>query len=110
MVRDTEAALPTFAQTRKQLPGPLGAFTSVEVCAEALVENLETRGRRVFVPGSVAVVSALRQLVTGVLAEKVALAVSAKRVPQLERDIAALDGHEFGRNSVGARPKDKPAA
>jgi NAD(P)-dependent dehydrogenase (short-subunit alcohol dehydrogenase family) len=101
LVRDTEEALPTFAKTRKQLPGPLGAYTSVEDCAQALVENLETRDRRVFVPGSVGVVSALRQLVTGVVAEKVAMRVSAKRVPQLERDIAALGGREFGKNSVG---------
>jgi hypothetical protein len=55
------------------------------------------------VPGSVGVVSALRQLVTGVVAEKVAMRVSAKRVPQLERDIRALDGQEFGMNSVGDR-------
>jgi NAD(P)-dependent dehydrogenase (short-subunit alcohol dehydrogenase family) len=110
MVRDTEEALPTFKASRKQLPGPLGAFTSVEACAEALVENLETRGRRVFVPGSVGVVSALRQLVTGVVAEKVAMAVSAKRVPQLERDIQALNGREFGKNSIGAQRKDQPAA
>jgi NAD(P)-dependent dehydrogenase (short-subunit alcohol dehydrogenase family) len=110
MVRDTEAALPTFAQTRKQLPGPLGAYTSVEACAEALVENLETRGRRVFVPGSVGVVSALRQMVTGAVAEKVAMKVSAARVPQLERDILALGGREFGTNSVGARTKENPAA
>src|SRR3954465_4250342 len=103
LVRDTEAALPTFAATRKQLPGPLGAYTSVEECAQALVENLETRGRRVFVPRSVGVVSALRQLVTGALAEKVMLRTAAVRVPQLERDIAALDGQEFGRNSVGDR-------
>jgi NAD(P)-dependent dehydrogenase (short-subunit alcohol dehydrogenase family) len=110
LVRDTEEALPTFAKTRKQLPGPLGAYTSVEDCAKALVENLETRGRRVFVPGSVGVVSALRQMVTGVLAEKVAMKVSAKRVPQLERDIAALNGREFGKKSVGAQAKDEPAA
>ncbi|MFL6093994.1 MAG: short-chain dehydrogenase/reductase [Blastococcus sp.] len=110
LVRDTEAALPTFARSRKQLPGPLGAYTSVEDCAEALVENLETRRRRVFVPGSVAVVSALRQMVTGAVAEKVALLVSAKRVPQLERDIRALNGQEFGTNSVGAQAKNKPAA
>jgi hypothetical protein len=36
--------------------------------------------------------------------------VSAKRVPQLERDIAKLNGQEFGKNSVGARTKNKPAA
>jgi NAD(P)-dependent dehydrogenase (short-subunit alcohol dehydrogenase family) len=110
LVRDTEEALPTFKATRKQLPGPLGAFTSVEVCAEALVDNLETRRRRVFVPASVAVVSALRQMVTGVLAEKVAMVVSAKRVPQLERDIATLGGREFGTHSVGDRTTSRPAA
>jgi NAD(P)-dependent dehydrogenase (short-subunit alcohol dehydrogenase family) len=110
LVRDTEAALPTFAKSRKQLPGPLGAYTSVEQCAQALVENLETRRRRVFVPGSVAVVSALRQMITGAVAEKLALLVSAKRVPQLERDIAALNGQEFGKNSIGAQAKNKPAA
>src|SRR3954462_12656816 len=110
LVRDTEDALPTFKETRRQLPGPLGAYTSVEACAQALVDNLEKRGRRVFVPRSVGVVSALRQMVTGVLAEKVAMAVSAKRVPELERDIAALDGREFGKNSIGARTKNNPAA
>ncbi len=103
LVRDTEAALPTFAATRKDLPGPLGKYISVEECAEALVENLETRGRRVFVPGTLGVISAFRQLVTGVLAERAVLKVSKERVPQLERDIAALDGREFGTNSVGDR-------
>ena len=102
MVRDTDDALPTFTATREQLPGPLGAFTSVGACADALVENLETRGRRVFVPGSVGVVSALRQLVTGVVGEKLAVAMSARRVPQLEREITALGGREFGQHSVGA--------
>jgi NAD(P)-dependent dehydrogenase (short-subunit alcohol dehydrogenase family) len=103
MVRDTEDALPTFKETRRQLPGPLGAYTSVEACAQALVDNLETRRRRVFVPRSVGVVSALRQVVTGALSEKVMLKISAGRVPQLEADIAKLDGQEFGKNSVGDR-------
>src|SRR6478609_11441717 len=75
MVRDTEDALPTFKETRRQLPGPLGAYTSVEACAQALVDNLETRRRRVFVPGSVGVVAALRQVFTGALAEKIAMKV-----------------------------------
>jgi NAD(P)-dependent dehydrogenase (short-subunit alcohol dehydrogenase family) len=103
LVRDTEAALPTFAETRSKLPGPLGAYTSVDACAEALVENLETRRRRVFVPKSVGVVSAFRQVFTGALGEKLALRISAGRVPQLEADIAALNGREFGTNSVGDR-------
>ncbi len=52
-------------------------------------------------PRSVGVVSALRQAVTGALAERVVMRVAATRVPQLERDIAALQGQEFGRNSRG---------
>jgi NAD(P)-dependent dehydrogenase (short-subunit alcohol dehydrogenase family) len=111
LVRDTEAALPTFAETRKQLPGPLGAYTSVEECAQALVENLETRGRRVFVPRSVGVVAALRQVFTGAVSEKIMLPITKRRVPQLEKDIAALEGRQFGVNSVGNRSrKADPAA
>jgi hypothetical protein len=63
----------------------------------------------VFVPRSVGTVAALRQMVTGVLAEKVAMRVSATKVPQLERDIAALNGQEFGSNSAGHVSR-KPAA
>jgi hypothetical protein len=33
------------------------------------------------------------------------MALSARRVPQLERDIAALDGREFGAHSVGDRKR-----
>lgn len=103
MVRDTEAALPGFAATRSTLPGPLGALTSVEDCARALADNLETRGRRVFVPRSVGVLSALRQVVSGVVAERLLLGVARSSVPQLERDVAALDGRAFGAHSVGDR-------
>ena len=79
----------------------------MDACAEALVENLETRRRRVFVPGSVGIVSALRQVVTGAVSEKVMLVAAKRRVPQLERDIAALDGQEFGANSVGDRGRQR---
>jgi NAD(P)-dependent dehydrogenase (short-subunit alcohol dehydrogenase family) len=109
LVRDTEEALPTFRATRTQLPGPLSAYTSVDACAEALVRNLETRGRRVFVPGSVAVVSALRQVITGALGERLAMKVSAARVPELEADIARLNGREFGRNSAGHTTRNPTA-
>ena len=81
----------------------------MDACAQALVDNLETRGRRVFVPGSVGVVSALRQVVTGALAEKVMMRAAAARVPQLEADIAKLNGQQFGKNSVGAQSKKNPA-
>ena len=110
LVRDTEEALPTFAATRKQLPGPLGAFTSVEVCAEALVENLETRRRRVFVPR-------LGRRRLGAAAGGHRRGRREGRDAGLgEAGAAARAGHrgagrpEFGKNSVGAQAKNKPAA
>ncbi|WP_204263903.1 SDR family NAD(P)-dependent oxidoreductase [Geodermatophilus normandii] len=48
-------------------------------------------------------VSALRQVITGAVAEKLMVRLSAARVPELERDIAALQGQEFGRSSVAGR-------
>jgi NAD(P)-dependent dehydrogenase (short-subunit alcohol dehydrogenase family) len=104
MVRDTKAALPSFGETLAKLPGPLGAYTSVGDCAAALVQNLERRGRRVFVPRSVGVVAAWRQLVTGVVGERLVLARSRTAVPRLEREIADLRGQEFGASSVEGRP------
>jgi NAD(P)-dependent dehydrogenase (short-subunit alcohol dehydrogenase family) len=100
MVRDTKAALPTFKATLDRLPGPLGSYTSVSDCADALLRNLETRGRRVFVPRSVGFVAAWRQAIIGAVGEKLVLAQAKTAVPQLEREIAALGGEEFGANSV----------
>jgi NAD(P)-dependent dehydrogenase (short-subunit alcohol dehydrogenase family) len=102
MVRDTKLALPTFADTMARLPGPLGACTSVGDCAEALIGALERRGRRVFVPRSVGTVAAWRQLVTGVLGEALVLARSRTAVPELELQIADLQGQAFGVHSVEA--------
>jgi NAD(P)-dependent dehydrogenase (short-subunit alcohol dehydrogenase family) len=103
LVRDLDEALPSFAAGRRQLPGPLGASTSVADCAEALADNLETRGRRVFVPRSVGVLSALRQVLGSAAVERVTLRLAATRVPLLEREIAARQGREFGRTSTGGR-------
>jgi hypothetical protein len=55
------------------------------------------------VPRSVGVVAAWRQVVTGVLGEKLVLAQARTAVPGLERDIADLQGQEFGANSVETR-------
>lgn len=100
MVRDTKAALSTFAATLDRLPGPLGSYTSVSACADALLRNLESRGRRVSVPRSVSFFAAWRQVVIGAVGEKLVLQRATTAVPQLEREIAALNGEEFGANSV----------
>ena len=99
LVRDVVTALPGFADTLRSM-GPLGRTTSVGDCAEALLENLERRGRRVFVPRWVGVLSAGRQLFTGAVGERLALARARVAVPELERDVAALGDRQFGVHSV----------
>jgi NAD(P)-dependent dehydrogenase (short-subunit alcohol dehydrogenase family) len=103
MVRDVVTALPGFADALGSL-GPLGRTTSVGDCAEALLQNLERRGRRVFVPRWVGVLSAGRQLVTGAVGERLALARARVAVPALERDVAALGDRQFGAHSVESAP------
>ena len=111
LVRDTEEALPTFAATRKQLPGPLGAFTSVE-------DVRPGAGGEPGDPPPPGVRAGLGRRRLGAAADghrrasprRLAMLVSAKRVPQLETDIAALGGREFGKNSVGAQARQPPPA
>ena len=89
------AAPPPGAPSGFPVPGP-DAPLAVRMRPRTLDELVGQQ--HLLAPGA-----PLRQLVTGALAEKVMLRTAAVRVPQLERDIAALDGQEFGRNSVGDR-------
>ncbi len=99
LVRDVRADLPSFDETLKRLPGPLGAYTSVEVCAEAFAAAIAARRRRLYVPRSLSVVSALRSLVSA-LGHRRMVREAARSVPQLEDDVRKL-GRSFGAHSTG---------
>jgi hypothetical protein len=100
LVRDLREDLPSVRDAIDRLPGPLGAHTSVEACAAAFLRALERRRRRVYVPRSVAVLSALRPLLLGPLGQAVTLRVAARSVPELEARVRRL-GRSFGRHSAG---------
>ena len=55
------------------------------------------------------IVAGDRTAALSAVAEKLTMMVSAKQVPQLEKEIAALNGQEFGSNSAGHVTR-KPAA
>ena len=99
LVRDLDGDLAAFRTQIERAPGPLGAITSLTACAEALVDGMERRRRRIYVPRSVAVLQALRALVLGPVGE-LGLRLGARRsVPELEREVRAL-GRSFGRHSA----------
>jgi NAD(P)-dependent dehydrogenase (short-subunit alcohol dehydrogenase family) len=62
MVRDAEHDLEAFAKMRAQMPWPVKTTTSVEACATAVVDGMEARAARIFVPRSIALIRALRNV------------------------------------------------
>jgi short-subunit dehydrogenase len=99
LVRDAQADLSTFARMLRRLPGPLGRITSVEACAAAIVEAIERRQRRTYVPKSLAPFAAMRQMLASPPLDIIIRRDAARSVPILEREVDAL-GRSFGANSA----------
>ena len=108
MVRDQKADIRTFADALERMPWPMNATTSVEDCAEAMVDGMRRRRRRVYVPRTMALVQALRTLLTSPVADRVIGREAKSFVPQLEAEIATL-GRHFGATSV-AMPQERAPA
>jgi hypothetical protein len=100
MVRDQIEDFPTFAETLKKLPWPLNVTTSVDACALAIVDGIERRRRRVYVPRAVGLIEKLRPITLGPIGAAPIMAQAMKLVPQIEREMASL-GRSFGRSSAG---------
>jgi short-subunit dehydrogenase len=99
LVRDTKRDLQSFNSMLRTLPGPFGSYTSVGECAAAFVDGIERRRRKVFVPKSLAPLSAVRQIFMSRLADRLTGRTARRIIPRLEREVAAL-GRSFGEHSV----------
>jgi|SRR2546423_3636151 NAD(P)-dependent dehydrogenase (short-subunit alcohol dehydrogenase family) len=99
LVRDAQSDLSTFGEMLRRLPGPLGRITSLDACAAAIVDAIERRRRRTYVPKSLAAFSALRQLLASPPFDLVIRREAARNVPKLEREVETL-GRSFGANSA----------
>ena len=99
LVRDQRAELETFARALAQLPWPMRSTTSVQECADALVDGIARRRRRIYVPRALVIVQALRSLFTGPAAELLIRRRARTLVPELEAEITRL-GRWFGASSV----------
>jgi NAD(P)-dependent dehydrogenase (short-subunit alcohol dehydrogenase family) len=100
LVRDQREDSRTFRDALASLPWPMNEVTSVQECAEAIVDGMERRRRRIYVPRTVAIVQALRSLVTGPLGELPIRRRARRMVPALEAEARAL-GRHWGATSAG---------
>ncbi|MEA2312836.1 MAG: hypothetical protein QOE28_2804 [Solirubrobacteraceae bacterium] len=101
LVRDTKMDLETFREALEQLPWPMSAITSVEDCADAIVDGIERRRRRVYIPRQVGAVQALRTITTGAIGDWITRRQAKEMVPRMEAEVRAL-GRYFGSTSAGA--------
>jgi len=99
LVREQRKDLKTFDAAFDKFPWPLNATTSVGECADAIVDGMERRRRRVYVPKAIAAVQALRTLTTGPVGNWFIRRESKEIVPQMEAEIRAL-GRYYGTSSV----------
>jgi NAD(P)-dependent dehydrogenase (short-subunit alcohol dehydrogenase family) len=99
MVRDATDDLPSFRDTLRRLPWPVGSYTPVDVCARAFVNGLERRRRRIYVPRAVAAVQAMRTVLGGPLSDAVVGRFAREGVPRLEAEVREL-GRGFGVTSA----------
>lgn len=110
LVRDQKAESKMFEDTLKKLPGPMGAYTSVEECATMIVDGMERRRRKVYVPRGVAWIAAFKAFINSAAGDWIVRQQAKKAVPQLEAEVQR-NGRYFGASSVGmGTPKQAPAA
>ena len=103
LVRDQRADLKTFDAAMEKFPYPLNATTSVEDCADAIVDGMERRRSRVYVPRAIGGVQALRTVFTGPVASWLIRREAKTIVPELEAELVKL-GRHFGSSSVALTP------
>jgi NAD(P)-dependent dehydrogenase (short-subunit alcohol dehydrogenase family) len=100
LVRDAKDDLPMFRRSIESTPGPLGRQVEVGTCARLLVDGIERRAAKVFVPPSLGWVFHARALLTTPLARRLMARQSARMVPRLEEEVRSI-GRPFGEHSAG---------
>jgi NAD(P)-dependent dehydrogenase (short-subunit alcohol dehydrogenase family) len=106
LVRDQKAELSIFREALDALPWPLGETTSLDDCAEAVVDGIERRRRRIYVPRVIGLVQNLRALVNSPLGDVPVRLGARKMVPRLEAEVQSL-GRFFGAQSVGMGERER---
>ncbi len=102
LVRGFKADLPSYRDARKKLPWPMSRELTVEQCAHALLNAIEKRKRKVYVPRAIGLAQAMRSIVLSGLGEAIVKRGTKQGVliDQMEAEVRAV-GRSFGSHSVG---------
>jgi NAD(P)-dependent dehydrogenase (short-subunit alcohol dehydrogenase family) len=109
MVQDAKRDLASFREMLATLPGPLGATTSVEECADAFVRGIEKRANRVNVPGWVGLLRWLKPVLTSRFLELQGRSDAKQTVQLMDEEVARLGRSASARVKVPAGTHDEPA-
>jgi NAD(P)-dependent dehydrogenase (short-subunit alcohol dehydrogenase family) len=108
MVQDAKRDLGAFREMLDSLPGPLGATTSVERCAEAFVAGIEKRSARINVPGWVGAFRWLKPLLTSRIGERQARRDAKRTLPLMDAEVAGLGRSASARVTVPGALEGEP--
>ena len=101
MVRGAEGHHPGFATMRRGLRGPAGKTLPVAAAADAIVEGVHKRSRRVAAPGFVGALYRLRGLIPELIDRE-----AARSAPDVDRFTAEMVA-ERGAFAAGLRPGEQ---
>jgi NAD(P)-dependent dehydrogenase (short-subunit alcohol dehydrogenase family) len=104
LVRDAKEDLPLFERSLQRMPGPLSLQLDVQTCARYLVDGIEQRRDKVFVPPSIGWIYHARALLGTWPVRRVMAKEAARSVPLMEEQVRRL-GRSFGRHSIAMPPK-----
>lgn len=90
MVQEAREELSSFARTLRELPAPLNRTTDLDTCVQAFADGIVERRRRIYVPGWVGVLGALRALVNSRVAQARILAGAPAQVAEMDHEVAVL--------------------
>jgi NAD(P)-dependent dehydrogenase (short-subunit alcohol dehydrogenase family) len=108
MVQEAKQDLTAFEKMLDSLPGPLGKTTSVEACADAFVDGIAKRRRRISVPRWVNAIRWLKPLMTTRIGELETARRAPQIVPLMDQEVLALGRSASAR--VTALGRDAAAA
>ena len=106
LVQDAKKDLKAFNMMLERLPGPLGATTSVEACADAFVVGIEKRRTRISVPRWVNAIRWLKPAMTTVAGERETRRHAPEIVPLMDQEVQALGRSTSARTAALERPQD----
>jgi NAD(P)-dependent dehydrogenase (short-subunit alcohol dehydrogenase family) len=109
MVQDAKQDLAAFREMLERLPGPFGATTSVQQCAEAFVSGIEKRASRVNVPGWVGLLRWLKPALSSRLFELLSRRDAKRTVPLMDEEVERLGRSASARVHVPAGAHEHPA-